>query len=84
MFPEMLMTADEIDAALDVQDEEVELLRETAGQYEALPGGYGIAVALRGIARETLIHSEAMRTQLRALRAACAQHEGGDAGVSRH
>lgn len=83
MFPEMLTTADEIDAALDVQDEEVELLRETAGQYEGLAGGYGISVALRGIAREVSIHSEAMRTQLRALRLACGQ-ASGEGGAAHH
>jgi hypothetical protein len=83
MFPEMLMTADEIDAALDVQDEEVELLRETAGQYEELAGGYGIAVALRNITREVSIHSEAMRTQSRALRTACGQ-ASGEGGTAHH
>lgn len=82
MFLEMLTTADEIDAALEVQDEEVELLRETAGQYETLPGGYGIAVALRGIAREVGLHAQAMRDQLQALRTAC--NQAGEGGGTAH
>lgn len=79
MFQEVLAAADEIDAALEVNEQEAELLRETAAGYESLEGGYGVVVALRGIVREVGLHAEAMREQLRALRAACVQHPQGKA-----
>ncbi|MGU3544514.1 hypothetical protein [Methylobacterium sp. A52T] len=84
MFPEMLQAADEIDAQLEVNEEEAELLRETAAGYEGLAGGYGIAVALRGIAREVGLHAQAMRDQLQALRAACDQVGNGGGGAAHH
>lgn len=81
MFQEVLDAAEEIDAALVVNEQEAELLRETAVQYEGLAGGYGVAVALRGIAREVGLHAEAMRDQLQALRAACAQRQDDSQGA---
>jgi hypothetical protein len=76
MFPEINQAADEIDAALEVNEQEAELLRETAANYASLPGGYGVSVALLGIVREVGLHAEALRTQLRALRTACGQASG--------
>ncbi|MCJ2098901.1 hypothetical protein [Methylobacterium sp. E-046] len=80
MFPEIHHAADAIDEALLINEDEAALLSETAQTYESLPGGYGIAVALRGIVREVGLHAEAMRTQLQAVRAACDKTgEGGGA-----
>lgn len=81
-IPEIQQTADAIDAAIEGNEDEAELLREIAGQYESLPGGYGIAVALRGIVSEVGLHAQSMRDQFQALRAACSQEAEGS--PSRH
>lgn len=82
MFPEIHHAADAIDAALEDNEQEAELLRETAANYARLPGGYGVSVALLGVVREVGLHAEALRIQLQALRTAC--DKAGEGGAAHH